>query len=233
MKPEINDPIAVADLEKQLLNIQIELASFEKEPIYNDCIFKLYNEKTILERNLSLAKNQETAILLDYPYPWDIGAPLPHVISDGFKTFLIYYIRDKNPKWIKSEKKIIDLNTEHDDLTALVQFTRCYSYKFGGVNDEVINGHPLYTHGLEAYEAHEVLNSNWLKQQEKINAVHTNYSHALWENRKHYLFAFHDDLFECIADGYEVAVYRGRIEAVFLEATKKLFKGGNYYEKST
>ncbi len=43
-------------------------------------------------------------MLLDYPNPWDTGAPLPHVISDGFKTFSINYIG------------------EHNDITALVDF---------------------------------------------------------------------------------------------------------------
>jgi hypothetical protein len=171
-----------------------------------------------------LAKNQETAVVLDYPYPWDTGAPLPHVISDGQRTILIYYINEHNPKWDPASMKIIDLQTGHGDITALAEFTNCYNYKFGGINDEVINGHPLHEHGLEAYEAHVIINSEWLKNQEKINSVHTNYSHNLWETRKHFIFTFHDEMFECIADGYKVEIFKGRIRSVFSEATKRLFE---------
>lgn len=38
-----------------------------------------------------------------------------------------------------------------------------YAHRFGGPNDEVIMGHPLHGNGLQAYRAHEVANSQWLR----------------------------------------------------------------------
>lgn len=210
-------------LEKQLEKVLIQLKAFEQQRLYNDEIYHLFEEKRTLQRKLSLAKNQETAVLLDYPYPWDTGAPWPHVVSNGYRTFLIYYIGENHPVWKSQSHEITDLHTEHHDLTALVEFKNCYNYKFGGINDEVINGHPLYEHGLEAYEAHKIENSTWLNEQEKINAVHSNYSHSLWESRKHFIFTFHDEIFECIADGYHVEIFKGGIRSVFAEASKRLF----------
>ena len=218
----MNDEVSI--LEKQLEEISIQLKEFEKQRLINTDSYCLYKEKRIIQRKLSIAKNQETAILIDYPYPWDTGAPLPHVISNGYKTFLIYYVGEHNSKWNPSNKNITDLNTGHDDITALVKFINCYNYKFGGINDEVIHGHPLYKHGLEAYEAHIIINSKWLKEQESINSVHSNYSHTLWENYKHYIFTFHDEIFECIASDYKVDIFKGRICSVFSEATNKLFE---------
>ena len=119
---------------------------------------------------------------------------------------------------------ITDLNTGHDDITALIQFSWCYCYKFGGINDEVIHGHPLFEHGLEAYEAHYIENSSWIKEESRINSVHNCHDQSSWDKYKHYIFTFHDEIFECIADGYTVDIFKGRIQAVFDIATKRLFE---------
>lgn len=217
MKPDIKS------LEHQIEEIQTALKIYDQTHIYNDEVFALCEKQQNLKRELSLLKGEETAVPFDYPYPWDTGAPLPHVVSNGYKTFLIYYIAERNPVWTAQEHPIIDLNTGYDDITALVEFTRCYEYKFGGVNDEVICAHPLSEHGLEAYRAHTVENSSWIKTQKKINSVHSNYNQEHWNKRKHYIFTFHDEIFECIADGYVVDVFSGRIQAVYEEASRRLF----------
>jgi len=188
-----------------------------------DEILALFEHQQNIKRELSLLKGQETAVPFDFPYPWDTGAPLPHVISNGFRTILIYYIGEHNSAWEAGRHKITDLKTEHDDITALVEFRHCYIYKFGGINDEVIYAHPLSDHGLEAYGAHVVVNSAWIKEQEKINSVHSNYSREFWDKRKHYIFTFHDEIFECIADDFVVEVFKGRISTVFAEASGRLF----------
>lgn len=210
-------------LQRQLKDIQHKLNEFEHQHIYNNDTYLLFEQKRKLQRELSLEKGEETAVLLDYPFPWDTGAPLPHVISNGYKTFLIYYIGENNPVWKAQTHKINDLKTGDDDITALVEFNHCYCYRFDGINDEVISGHPLFEHGLEAYAAHTIENSKWIQEQSKINAVHKNYSQALWDKRKHYIFTFHDEIFECIADGYKVEVFKSRIKTVCDEATKRLF----------
>jgi len=216
-----NDQVAL--LEQQLTEVEIVLEQFARRRIYNDEVHNLYTKERELQRALSLAKGEDTAVPIDYPYPWETGAPLPHVVSDGCKVFLIYYIGESNPKWTAQEHVIIDLNTKRSDITALVEFDHCYIYKFGGANDEVINGHPLAKHGLERYEAHIIENSSWLEEQVRINSIHRYFNQASWDGYKHYLFTFHDEMFECLAKGYRVDVFKGSISAVFEVASIRLF----------
>jgi len=213
----------IHEFEKRLEEIKYRASELGKKRNFTDEFYALSAEKRVLQRELSLIKGLETAIRLDYPYPWCSGAPLPHVISDGYNTFLIYYVNKSNPRWNMDEHDITVLNARHDDITALVKFVRCYSYKFGGTNDEVLHGHPLFEHGLEAYGAHYITNSSWIKEESKINSVHNCYDQDSWDRYKHYIFTFHDEIFECIADGYTVDIFKGRIQNVYDIATKRLF----------
>ena len=197
----------IYELEQRLEGLKDRLNDLRKRRSITEEFHALSDEKRVLQRELSLKKGLETAVILDYPYLWCSGAPLPHVISDGYNTFLLYYIQEDHRKWNAREHDIVDLNTGHDDITALVKFNQCYCYKFGGVNDEVLHGHPLFEHGLEAYEAHYVENSSWIKDESKINSVHNCYNQSSWDKRKHYIFTFHDEIFECIADSYTVDVF--------------------------
>jgi len=210
-------------LQSQLETIQTKLKEASEQRLFNDSIYQLIREECNLQRRISLAKNEETAVILNFPYPWSTGAPRPHVISSGHKTFLIYYLNEKDPKWNPAALEIIDLQTEDDEITVLVEFIGCYDYKFGGTNDEVLHGHPLSTHGLEAYEAHSIINSKWLENLKKINSVHPCYRPDLYENYRHFIFTFKDEIFECIAEDYKVDVFKGRIKPIFDEATRRLF----------
>ena len=213
----------ISELEKRLEEIKYRANELGKKRNFTEEFYALSGEKRVLQRELSLAKGLETAVKLGYPYPWSVGAPLPHIVSNGYKTFLIYYIQENSPKWNKQDHDITDLNTGHDDIAALVKFVRYYSYKFGGANDEVMDGHPLFEHGLEAYEAHYIENSSWIKAESKINSVHNCYDQDSWDRYKHYMFTFHDEIFECIAEGYTVDLFKGRIRDVYDIATKRLF----------
>lgn len=95
-----------------------------------------------------------------------------------------------------------------------IQFKSCYIFRFGGVDDEVLNGHPLYDHGLEYYEMHEIIHSSWIREQEKRNSVHPNYKKEFWNYWEHYLYTFHDEIFECIAKGYNEKVYNGKLNHI-------------------
>ena len=120
----------IHEFEKRLEEIKYRASELGKKRNFTDEFYALSAEKRVLQRELSLIKGLETAIRLDYPYPWCSGAPLPHVISDGYNTFLIYYVNKSNPRWNMDEHDITVLNARHDDITALVKFVRCYSYKF-------------------------------------------------------------------------------------------------------
>lgn len=166
------------------------------------------NDQLRLEREASLAKGEETAVLIDWRPKWDIGAPLPHVLASGLQTFLIYRISEPDPAWDGSYANVVDPTSDSHEPLAIVEFKRCYAHKFGGHNDEVIEGHPLYGKGLQPYAAHEVVNSRWLAAEQAINSIHGGYRPETWTKLKHYLLELHDENFECLAEGYEIQLAR-------------------------
>lgn len=156
------------------------------------------------ERALSLEKGEETAVACEWPVRWDKGAPLPHIVASGYKTYLLYIVDVPDPKWDGTYVNVVQTT---DTLSiAIVEFLRCESFRFGGPNDEVLTGHPLWGKGLEYYEAHVVANSRWLAEQERINSVHSLYNPNIWKTLKHYLLLFHDETFECLAQDFKVEV---------------------------
>ncbi len=73
---------------------------------------------------------------------------------------------------------------------------------FGPPNDEAFAGHPLASRGLQPYGAFEVLASSWIRQLERMNAVHRHHDPEDFAVYRHIVLAFHDSTFECIAEGY-------------------------------
>ena len=219
----------ILNIEKQLKEVEKKLQELRTPPIqygegYARSLYEQMDRKKVLNRELSLAKGLETAILIDNLYPWCSGAPLPHVVSGMNKTFLIYYLASS---FQADAHKIIALDEKSEYITVLIEFNFCYCYKFGGMNDEVFHGHPLYEQGLEGYEAHYIENSSWIKGEMKIQSAHHSHNpnkpHWL-DNYKHYFFTFHDEVFECIAQGYTVELFRGNIKAVYDIASGRLFE---------
>ena len=155
-----------------------------------------------LERELARATDDECATEIPWPQRWDIGAPLPHVLSSGSRTFLIYNMREPDPNWDGSYANVVDPASAALRLIAVIQFERCIIHKFGSPNDEVLEGHPLHGRGLAAYAAHVVERSRWIADLMKVNSVHPGYNPDSWQQYQHYLLAFHDETFECIARGH-------------------------------
>lgn len=98
---------------------------------------------------------------------------------------------------------------------AVVMFRGCYAHMFGPPNDEAFDGHPLFSRGLKPYRVYEVENSSWLRRLERMNAVHPSHDTARFlANKKHFVFAFHDSTFECIAKGFEIETHRGSVASM-------------------
>src|SRR5262245_37632707 len=104
-----------------------------------------------LERALARSLDQEYGVPRDWPLRWDVGAPRPHVLSSGHLVRLVYLLSELDPNWDGSYVNVIDTEQPHE--LAVISFQRCTIYKFGGPNDEVLSGHPLYEKGLEPYRA--------------------------------------------------------------------------------
>ena len=90
-----------------------------------------------------------------------------------------------------------------DAGTAIVEFKRCLISRFGYPNDEARFGIPWYKEA--SYGIYEVRNSSWIKDVVKMNR----YSFPKTTDNyvaRHFLFTFHDETFECLADGLSLEV---------------------------
>ena len=135
------------------------------------------------------------------------GAPLPVVVADEGNLVLAYVVNEPDPNWDGTYATAIDPSTP-GLLFAIVTFQHPRAHFSGPPNDEAFSGHPLHARGLRPYAAFEVENSSWVRALEHMNRVHPNHSPRLFTDLKHFIFAFHDSVFECIARGYSVTLHR-------------------------
>jgi hypothetical protein len=74
-------------------------------------------------------------------------------------------------------------------------------YKYGYPNDEV--SHPLAKYGLGVYDFFEVENSPWIEEIKMVNRAHPRHRDSMFNNQKHYIAAFKDEVFEVICSSFE------------------------------
>lgn len=138
-----------------------------------------------------------------------VGAPNPVVIADEGTVVLAYYRRASDPNW-NGVPRIVGKSTQ--DPIVLVRFYIATAHMFGPPNDEAFDGHPLASRGLEPYGVFEVQNSSWIRRLEHMNSVHPHHSRGRYSQLKHFIFSFHDSVFECVADRCEFFEHEGSIE---------------------
>jgi hypothetical protein len=89
---------SLPDLERQLAAAQDRLkrASAALAPKHKGGEWEQYRSAyaavLVLERLVAAAKGEEYAEPLDFPVRWCTGAPLPHLIANDYKTFLIFLV---------------------------------------------------------------------------------------------------------------------------------------------
>ena len=155
----------------------------------------------------------EVVKLTAAPRP-DIGAPLPHLVCDEGHVVLAYLASEPYAAWDGRGVTVVGPQTEGDSVV-VVRFRWPYAHMFGPPNDEAFEGHPLAARGLEPYDVYEVRRSSWLRRLERMNAVHWNHHpERFLAHRRHFVFAFHDATFECIAEGFTFEVARGSVRSV-------------------
>ena len=151
-----------------------------------------------IRREISLLQGEETALLLDWEYPWCAGAPIPHVVASAEKVYLIYRLRTFDPNWDGTSCRVI--TGKESDPAAVVEFIPCLGYRFVEYNDETHDEHPLFQRGLSYKNVHEIVNSHWIEEFQKKDICVS--------GMKHYFFTFHDETFECIAKWHSVQVVK-------------------------
>lgn len=181
-----------------------------------------HDEVLKLERKFAASKGEEFAEPCDFPVKWDTGAPMPHLLKNENRALLAFLMSEPDPNWDGSYVTVKSPADENVEPLALVEFERCTSAKLGAPNDEVFSGHPLYGKGLESYQAQRVVNSQWLKEIERINSVHRMYRPEAWSDSSHFIFWFHDSTFECIARSFKVETHRTTMKALLNMMVERL-----------
>ena len=157
--------------------------------------------------------NQDTvAERTDLPQS-SIGAPCAVVLSGEHFLRLAYYLEQREEGWDGSTVRLVG---EHSggEPCALVRFAHAAAHMFGPPNDEAFAGHPLAERDLEPYAVFEVNNSSWVRTLERMNSVHPYHQSKRFAKYKHFIFAFHDSVFECVAESFELSVHRGSVSGV-------------------
>ena len=145
---------------------------------------------------------------------------MPFVIGGEYTLTLFYLLDDTQEDWDGTSVRVVGLDS--DEPWCAITFRQCYASFFGPPNDEALEGHPLYSRGLQYYSVHKIKNSSWVRLLEKQNRVHEHHSASHFEKLKHYVFTFHDSTFECIARGYTIEVGSG---SILKAASDKLASG--------
>lgn len=160
----------------------------------------------------SIDDRDTVAELQDLPQS-SIGAPCPAVLSSENFLHIAYYLDEPEEGWDGSIVRVVDEHSKGEPC-ALVRFSRATAHMFGPPNDEAFAGHPLAQRGLRPYAVFEVAGSSWVRTLERMNAVHPLHRSERFARYKHFVFAFHDCVFECVAEGFEHSIYRGSVSSV-------------------
>lgn len=183
-----------------------------------------------LERELAKALGEEYAVRIQWAYPWDRGAPMPHVVSSGPVVLLLYLMADANTDWDGTRVSVVDPAGSTPEELAIVRFERCATYKLAPPDGGVLARHPLHNKGLEPYAAHVVENSSWTVEHATIDSPRSRSTPGTSPDYKHYVLLFHDEVFECIATRHAIDRFRGTFAAAISHCETHLLESESVSE---
>jgi hypothetical protein len=100
---------------------------------------------------------------------------------------------------------------------ALVRFRGVCAAMFGPPNDEAFRGHPFAARGLGPYSAAEVHDSSWIRSLERMSSVRSHHRPEHYAQLRHFVLAFHDSTFECVAMSYDFVLASGPLDRLAAE----------------
>jgi hypothetical protein len=174
------------------------------------------------ERDLAAARGEQYARVIDIGPQWDAGAPLPHLISNGSRAFVVCLASEPDPEWDGTYVTVVSPAEQRPSLFVVLELRGCLEIRFGGPNDEAIAGHPLHGSGLAGYRAHEVLNSAWIEEAIRVNSVHPHHAEEPFRQLHHYALLFHDEMVEALARSIESRLVEGTMRAIVQDLASSL-----------
>lgn len=176
------------------------------------------------EAELAAPRGEQYARVIDIGPAWDVGAPLPHVVSNGSRAFAVCWAGQLGSDWDGTGTPVVSPADAQPSLLVVIEMWGCSDVRFGGPNDEAVSGHPLYGKGLAAYRAHEVFNSAWIQERIEVNSAHPRHSEAPFRQLHHYVLLFHDEMLEVLALGIESRLVQGTLREVLDSLTSILIE---------
>jgi hypothetical protein len=168
------------------------------------------------ERDLASARGEQYAQVIDIGPRWDVGAPLPHLISNGSRAFVVCLANQPGPEWDGTYVKAVSPADADPSLLVVIEMRGCSEIRFGAPGDEAMSGHRLHGKGLDGYQAHEVFNSRWIEETIKVNSVHPYHSDAPFRRLHHYALLFHDEMLEALALDVESRLVNGTMREIMV-----------------
>jgi hypothetical protein len=159
------------------------------------------------EATTMYTSDQDELRALDIP-PCEAGAPLPMIVADEHRVFCAYYAR-ATATGLRDEWNALPVSEIGDDAVVIAEFALCIVHHFGSPGEDTLMAHPLYDKGLRPCSAVEVLQSSWVVALERMNAAQSPHDRDQLRHSRHFILAFHDSTFECVAKDIKVHLHRG------------------------
>jgi len=191
-----------------------------------DQAFSARTDVLVAERKLAAAEGEPYAIPAEFPIRWSVGAPMPFVMSDGYRTFLTFYVDVPDPEWDGTSTKVIAPSSSDTYTLCAVTVDQCVWHRFGAPDEDILyrDGHPLSGKGLEPYTAQVIIDSPWLAEYMAMHGDTTKDGASADYGLKHFAFWFHDNSFECLAQAIHGEVTRESMRSLWERLSRTLFR---------
>ncbi len=157
----------------------------------------------------SICEKDSVHLLKDAPQP-SVTNPSQEIYATGDRLLLAYHVQDVGADYM--EAGVRSLGTHMIGLpVALISFVEPCAHLFCPPAAEVLSKHPLAERGLEPFGVYEVHHSSWITQLVNLSPVHRADRVA---SARHYVFTFYDEVFECVAAGFNCVLRCGSVREV-------------------
>jgi hypothetical protein len=215
--------MSLEDAERRLAAARARVRAIAEFATINE-LSDAWGDVESAERELARLRGEEYAVPIDLGVRWDIGAPMPHVVAASGRALVLFYRAVPNETWDGTSVEVVDPTSDQPAALGLIEFIHVHSIKFGGPNDEAIEGHPLSGRGLSGYRAHQVIDSRWIAEEERINSVHPMHRGGWHQSLNHYVLCFHDDLLECLAEGWRTELLTCSLPEALHRAARRVLR---------
>jgi hypothetical protein len=146
----------------------------------------------------------------DFPPPLD-GAPLPTVFATEHRLLLAYYIKLWQPETPHNKRLNMPVLVNESSLgtISVVDFQRAAAFFSVPISNETFDAHPFALRGLTSSGVFRVEDSSWIRRLKAAQYYHRQPHPGAFSDLKHFIFVFHDSIFEAAANELEVRTVEG------------------------